>query len=196
MFPDFPSAKNKIQKSFDDFFDFAVNRHLGVPFSNIPKKIMYEGNKLKQKYSDQMQHESDLTLIKSSFDFTLVEGKRDPFIIYQKLWDSAKDFAGQQLDMLLKGVTEITELTGNVVNTGKELQIKDLLDMYEKIEIPFDESGRPRLPMMVGGEKMINDFKNLLSGNAENEFKTKMDEIIERKRKLWYDRENNRKLVD
>jgi hypothetical protein len=188
MMPEFPIAKQKILESQGLFFEFAQKQKLGPLFADIPKQALPEGNRMKQEYSKTMVHESGMTAIKSHFQINIAQAKADPFIIYEQLVQTAADFADQQTLMTLKGISEITELTGNVVGSRNGFTTEQFFECIEKVEIEFDKQGNPRLPTIVASL--------LKAGEHLPENKGRMEAIINTKRKKWYDRENNRKLVD
>ncbi len=197
MIPEFKNAKKYILKSQEDFFEFAQKHHLGGLFGNIHKRTMPEGNRFRHVYSKTMERGTELTKIASSFSFTVDEVKKDPFIIYEKLFESATEFAKQQVQMTITGISEITELTDNVVQSKGEFTVEDFFESLEKVEIDFDKNGKPRLPSIVGAPDFIDKMIAALKKSEHlPENKVKMDKIIDLKRKQWNDRENNRKLVD
>lgn len=197
MLPEFPIAKQKIRKSQDDFFQFAVKNKMGGLFGNIPRRALPEGNRMKHEYSREMVHETGMTAIKSSFQLDIDQVKANPFLIYEKLLESAEDFANQQMIMTVKGIEDVTTLTGNVVNSGGEFTTEHFFQCIEKVSVDFDEYGNPNLPTIVGGPEVINKMIAVLKESEHlPENKKRIDRIMEQKRKEWYDRENNRKLVD
>ncbi len=197
MVPEFKNAEKYIIKSQEDFFEFAQKHHLGGLFGNIPKRVMPEGNKLKQVYSKSLERQTEMVKIGSSFKLDIDKIKATPSLVYEQLFETAKEFANQQIQMTIKSIYEVTELTGNIVESQGEFTVEDFYKSLEKIEIEFDKNGKPLLPTIVGGPAFIDKMIATLKRREHPvESKGRMDEIIDIKRKQWNDRENNRKLVD
>jgi hypothetical protein len=197
MLPEFKKAKKCIAKSQEQFFEFSQKHHLGGLFGSISKRAMPEGNKLRQVYSKDLQRETEMTKIQTSFTFDVDEIKENAFTIYEQLFQNAKEFASQQMQMMIKNINEVTEMTGNVIKSKGEYSVEDFYRSIEMVEIEFDKDGKPVLPTIVSSPSFIDNMINTLKKHEHlPESKTRMDEIINLKRKQWYDRENNRKLVD
>ncbi len=197
MMPEFPIAKLAIRKSQDAFFQSAVKERLGPLFGNIPSRVLEEGNRLKQQYSADMVHQTGMTQIKSKFQLTIDQIKANPYVIYEKYFDNAQDFANQRVLMTMQGINEITELTGNVVNSNGGFTTEHFFQSLEKVQIDFDKAGNPMIPTMVGSPETVNKMMAVLKeGEHLPENKKRIDAIIGKKRKDWHDRESNRKLVD
>lgn len=99
----------------------------------------------------------------------------------------------------LEFLDKVTEITGNVVNAKEAIEksLNPLLELYEKIELRFDERGFP-IPLTIAinpkEEEKFKGYQKELTTNPE--LLRKLTQIIEKKRKQWLDRENSRKLVD
>ena len=95
-------------------------------------------------------------------------------------------------------MNQVTASTGNVVDAkGKPLTPDQFLDVMERIEMSFDQNGKPMLPQIVCGPQMVEQMKKILEQiDTEPELKQRHDELLRRKRENWCDRESRRKLVD
>lgn len=197
MLPEFPRAKKIIGQSQTEFFQFAQKMHLGEPFGSIPKRPLEEGNALKQVYSKDMELETEMKKLEAKFDVGKDELKENPFIVYNKLYDAAKDFAAQQVRAMFETINDVTALTGNVVSPKGEYTINDFFAGMEKVEIDFDAGGNPIFPTIVGGPDVINKIKSVLKQSEQDpKNMERMQQIVALKKQQWNDRENSRKLVD
>ena len=197
MLPEFPIAKLAILKSQEKFFLYAQKEKLGPLFGNIPKRALPEGNRMKQEYSKEMVHEPAMTPIKSHFQLNIDQLKKNPFVIFEQIAETAADFAHQQALMTIKGISDVTELTGNVVDSSGGFTTEQFFECIEKVEIEFDRNGNPSLPTIVASPENINKMISVLKASEHlPENKIRIDEIMNKKRKAWYDKENSRKLVD
>lgn len=197
MLPDFPQAKQIIAKSQEDFFNACLKEKLGSLFGNIPKRILVEGNRMKQQYTSEVSHETHIKKIQASFKLSISEIKKRPDAIYEMLVDVASDFAKQQTLLTLESINQVTSLTGNVINNSGEFTIEHFFKSIEMVEIDFDEIGQPIFPTITGSPEAIERIKDTLKKSEfdpQNEIRMKI--LIEQKRKEWNDRKNNRKLVD
>jgi hypothetical protein len=88
------------------------------------------------------------------------------------------------------------ESVGNVTRNAGNLR-ECFLAMVEKVEMDFDENDNPIHPSIVAGKEVVKELMKL-APEVENdpEFKKKHDEIIERKRLEFHEREAARKLVE
>lgn len=197
MLPDFPNAKRAIRKAQEVFFEGRQKELLGPYFSEVPKRMMPEGNSLKQVYSTEMEHQTTLKPIVTNFNYTIDEILTNPWIIFDRIAESAEAFVNQQMQLTFESLNAVLEKIGNVVKTGGDFTIDNYLEALEKVEIPFDENDQPRLPQLLAGPQMIDKMIASMKEH-ENDIvrQGRMQQIIETKRKAWHDRKNSRKLVD
>ena len=124
--------------------------------------------------------------------------ERGPIALNEGLEKVAKELSSQQSKMVLEHVNQITAKTGNIVDAGgRPINPDLLLQMLERIEIDFGEDGQPRLPTLVVSPENYEKLREkMLEWEKDEHYKRKFDELIERKRQEWHDRESHRKLVD
>ena len=96
MLPEYPLTKQVIAKSQGDFFEFACNLHSGPYIGKIDTRPLPEGNRMKQEYSREMVLDTPMRAIRGKFDTNRLEVNATPFIIYEKFFETAKEFAAQQ----------------------------------------------------------------------------------------------------
>lgn len=105
--------------------------------------------------------------------------------------DEQGDKGAEQLErQFFEFMNKVTEDAGQVVDAGGRPLSHDLiLDMFEKLQVDFDEDGNPEMPMIVLQPKA---FEKL--GEPTPEQLKRRDEIIERKRREFAARRRVRKL--
>jgi hypothetical protein len=80
---------------------------------------------------------------------------------------------------------------------GKPFSAEILLETWEMMEFSFDENGNWQRPDIVinpiQAPRLEKELKRL---HSEDDLKKRLEDLIERKKSDWNDREANRKLVD
>jgi len=108
--------------------------------------------------------------------------------------DSAAD---QNLSVVMPHFFDILRRTSQAAGTasdagGKPFSFELFLASLEKIDISFDDSGKPELPTLVVGPELAKQIQAMPPITAEQ--RKLVDELIERKRKEHYARRRDRKL--
>lgn len=108
----------------------------------------------------------------------------------------AESMATDHEKMFFDVMEQVTEKTGNIVDGGGQpLSFEGILKAFEAIQIDFDSHGNPRMPTMMIGAALGPRIKELVNDPAVKDFEKKQEEIINKKRLEWRDREANRTLV-
>lgn len=196
MLPEFARVREILIKQQHAFLTAAARMYSG-PFQEAAYSIMHEGDGLVSHYDDNTVHASPVKKLASSFKINLEEIKNNPMLVYQYLLTIGRDFADQQVKMSVDTIREVTEMVGNIHQAKGVVSPDDILAMFDRVEITFGPTGEPYMPSIVAGGPMADQINAaLLAIQANPEQTQKFQEIIDRKRRQWYDRENNRKLVD
>lgn len=142
---------------------------------------------------DDKELNTELNAIES-----VIELKYDDIINFNldAFCEQVYSFAEQRLNQMeasiLNSVSEVTELTGNVVdNRGKPITADLLLEMLEKIELSFDEDGNFHIPSLVVSPETMQQIKKI---EADNNYQEKYLAIIEKKRKEYNAKKRIRRL--
>jgi hypothetical protein len=92
----------------------------------------------------------------------------------------------------LDGMTQVTDFTGNVVDAkGAKISPELIIEMFEKLQIDFDEHGNPVFPSIMLNPKHVDDMKTMKwSEEQSNRFK----QIIEAKRAKFNAKKRYRRL--
>ena len=112
--------------------------------------------------------------------------------------EAAEGMARKKTKSLLNAVSDVTEEVGNTVDAGgQSLSAELMLKVWETMSFSFDDDGKPQMPTLVFNpvqeERVKEAFRRL---ETEPALRKRRDEIINRHRLDWYDRESNRKLAD
>jgi hypothetical protein len=198
MLPDYPRLKKVLNEQFVESIKKNVEND---PFlGQIQKQEVHEGNTLRITSVDGFSTTTNYPEIASKFEIGFDEIIKDG----PKAFFSRKDVISKEMiqgltKQTLEYLDKVTEKTGNVVS-AKEAIAKSsnpILELFEKIELSFDERGFPIMPSIVGSPEDTEKIKGYLKELRTNpEIQEKFLQIIEKKRKQWLDRENSRKLVD
>ncbi len=197
MLPDFPKIKRKWSAMFVRTVRERVYHASFV--SQIRKVRHFEGDGMKTTDATGETEESNYKLFSGALEVNhhdLIE--RGPLALKEGLEKVANELRSQQSQMIFEHLNQITDKTGNIVDAeGQAINPDLLLQMLEKIEIDFSEDGQPRLPtLMVSPEQGEKLREKMPEWEKDKHYKRRFDELIERKRQEWHDRESHRKLVD
>jgi hypothetical protein len=89
-------------------------------------------------------------------------------------------------------VSKVTELTGNVVDAaGTPINADSFLDMIEKLEISFDEDGKPILPSITADPKVVKKLSEIKFTKEQEE---RQNRIFETKKREFYAKKRYRRL--
>lgn len=108
--------------------------------------------------------------------------------------DTASDEALKQImPQFFQRMGQISEAAGTSYNAqGQPISHDMVLDMFDRVEIGFDESGNPIMPTLVAGPDLYQSLQRLPPPTPEQY--RRFAEIIERKRSEHNARRRNRKL--
>lgn len=120
----------------------------------------------------------------------IIDGKLDDLLA--SLDQAAEEYAEQFGKHFYEQLSHITEATGNVVDASGRPFFDSLYEMYEKIDLQFDEEGR------IAQELHLNpaDVEKWQKGWEEMtpEQHAKLAALVERKRQEFNARRRNRRL--
>ena len=193
MLPDWPNLK----RLWEERFRLLLNeRMVQGSLASLTTRIKYfEGDTSEIIDSIGQTQERSPKLLASSFEVDRQDViERGPVALLDVFSRLANDLASQMSSGILDEVNQVTEKTGNVVNTGgSDIALDTILQVLAKIEMDFDEEGRPQFPTLVTSSET---FEKLSKLQQDEHHRRKLDSIIEQKRREWIDRESHRKLVD
>lgn len=195
MLPDFPSVKKAANQLFTDRIRKSASR--GSFTQGIPRRKMHEGDILSVKSDKGLPVESELKEISAGFllknEDIIAKGME---AYYAKLDELAQSIKNQEERIMLNAMEQAAERVQNVVDTKGNFSFSTILDALEKITISFDSNGNPSVQDIILSPSAAAKMRAMLPELEKKEYKRRYNEIIERKRKEWLDRENSRRLVD
>lgn len=197
MLPDFPEIKLVHQKIADQQIQIMVRQD--PLFSLVRTEKHFEGNGLSIKRSNDETEKSHYKEISSKFTIEREQIIEKGIIAYIEHFNKvAEDIKRQQAQLLFSNIEEATSKTGNIVDgKGRSFSPELFFQALEKIWIEFDDQGQPFLPTMVVSPELGAKIKDKLPvWDSDPDYKKKFDEIIEKKKAEWNDRESDRKLAD
>lgn len=110
----------------------------------------------------------------------------------QFLYDFAQSNVAAVAPEFFRGMQEITDVTGNVVDAGGKPFSLDLLnDALEKISIGFDESGEPILPALFVSPDVDEKIKDMKQTAEQAE---RFSQIVAQKRAQFNAQKRTRRL--
>jgi hypothetical protein len=195
MIPDYPKYKHKALELINKRLRNTRNQYLS-PFANafqIP-----EGNRF--ILINERGEESEMNFKKSEAKFTIEMDQissTSPADIIAKIDTAAQSMAYQQFQDSVESIQSAAEKVGNVVDVkGQGLKPEHILESLNKVWMDFDEFDRPIFPTVLINPQDQEKYQKIYKELFENpEYKSRLDEMIEKKRREWNDRESDRKLV-
>lgn len=197
LLPDYPVQKGVIEKGIIAALDEAVRCE--PLLSQVPRMRCFEGDAIAGP---------DVALgdRKRGFESVAAEIQLDraaiiakgPKAVVEDLAELAKSFQRQQVEMMLRTLNEACSRSGNTVSSGgRGFTFDVFLEALERVQIDFDRDGKPQLPCVVVGPGVAQTIHAQLPAWEKNpDYKRRFDELIDRKRVEWNDRESDRRLVD
>lgn len=199
MLPDFPRIKEKFVEAINEYLESLIRQE--PLLSQFRTERHFEGNRISSKTESGELYQSSYKKISAESSV-----KREDVIakghmaFIENIQNVAEEIKKQQAKLMFDTIKEVTDRTGNVVNgKGQPFTHELFMESLEKIDIDFDDQGKPCLSnyrVVVSPELWAQLKDKLPEWEANPEYKKKFEELIERKRKEWSDRESNRKLVD
>ncbi len=197
MFPDFPKIKLEIKKNFENYL--RKQSRSDPLIGSITQILIHEGDKLAYHTVDGDKKETSFDEIQSKFsiknDKIIAEGPKALVPIANEI---AGDLQKQLGRNIFAKLDETAKETGNIVD-GKGAGISPdlVLKALEKMQIDFDDDGNPCMPTMFVGPDLAKKIQDKLpEWEKDKEYKKKFENLMEKKKEEWNDRESNRKLVD
>jgi hypothetical protein len=120
-------------------------------------------------------------------------------VLRAAMFEAAKTQQSVMVGRLLRRVGETAESIGNTIDArGTPFSQEHFFAMLDKVWIDFDEYGRPDLSSftLVLHPDNANVFTSICAWEHDRAFVARLEDVMQKKRAEWHDRESNRKLVD
>jgi hypothetical protein len=196
MLPDFPKIKNKL--GHGTYRYLIKNFHQTSLLTLVPKKVYFEGGgfSFQHEHDDDEAESNSFKEIRSKFTIDKEDMlDKGPIAYIEGMLGAIKEMDDEGEKLIINKMIEATEKSGNALKYKGKISPEDILEMYAKIPISFDENGNHNLALITGEDD--NAIKEALYELHNNpKYIKKYEKLIEKKRQKWNDSENNRKLVD
>lgn len=195
MLPDYPEIKRKLLINFQ-------KRMIKEPQQDplmklVQKRPIYEGNILEIYGINGTPEIKELKTISTEYRIKHEDLIEKGFDAYNsKFLEITEEMRKKQGKLFVETLEETTNQTGNLVDCKSRPMAEWYLEVLEK-GITFDEFGIPIMPdMFVNSSDYEKIEREYLKLQLDPNIKGKIKKVVERKRREWIDKENNRKLVD
>jgi len=197
MLPDFAHLKGTIRKAFDQRMRRLVRQD--PLLSMIKERRIHEGDRWAVRRGDGTFDESGPHEICDRYpiDATAVKEKGLSAILPSQE-AAAERVRHQQEGVLFDRMKTVIEETGNVVDAGGQpFSFELFLNLLRKVDIDFDENGKPHMPALVVSPEMGAIIANQIPEWQQNEAKlADFEGVLQKKKEEWLARESLRKLAD
>lgn len=196
MLPDFPEIKRKTHDHIQNGAKIVSNQNMPL-LGSTKKKRVFEGDKSKIVREDGSIDEVNFkTFSKEVASPTEEVEKLTLEEFFQKLCLMMIEMGNEQEKEAFQDIANVVERVGNSIKVDKKPSADDLLKVFERIHLDFDDNGKAKFPTIYTGEAGFKNFGQIMKDLEQEPFKSKFEEIINKKKAEWNARESNRKLVD
>ena len=196
MLPDYPKLKSQLKQRLDEWLASRVRLHSG-PIADIRETRIFEGRSTAMIQAGKNERQRPFRRGEAGFE---VNPQEVPELTLDKVLAQldrvARELANQKMDFFFSTLSEAANSVGNVVQATEGLTPDALFDLFEKIQLEFDEDGQISGLRAVLGPKQFEQMEQT-KRQIENdpELKDRFDELLARKRADWRVREASRNLV-
>ena len=194
MLPLYPKAKSGLRSLAIRVFNHSSETE---NILDIPNDPIYEGDSSSYTRDDGSEHSVEFTTYQSRCEIS--EAEYQVFTwkeVLARFQDLGRRRGTELFTDMLTEIKSITEETGNTFDAGGRMTPEIFLKMIEKKELRFDSSGKPKEQFILSSQEGARQASEVLTQIfATPDLKRQYDELISKKRELWRDRENNRRLV-
>ncbi|MEQ8852809.1 hypothetical protein [Gimesia sp.] len=198
MLPDYPKTKELLSEMFHERVKTVQYQKLGL-FSQINPTQLHEGIKCHLYRDDGSFEDIELKQIQASV--SLEQNIQDlENMDVEKVADLldnlGEQLAGEQVSLIIQELDKAVHETGNIANSDLPF-LEQFFDSVQKIDLDFDVNGIPIMPQfLVGSDETRKKIEETLSQiESDPMLRVRFDNLIEKKRLEWRDREASRNLV-
>ena len=182
--PEYQRAFLKFTREAIDGLSRAKDPVLGRMRKGRPERNYVGRNSMPQG----QVHEAVPMPVRSEFSLTaseILEG--NPTVLGGKLDEMAEGYVASLMPQVFEAIGAATEAAGTNVNAGGKPFSADLfIELLEKMEVDFDDSGQIQLQIVIGPDTKIP--------TPSEEDQRRIDEVIERKRQEFLAKRRSRQL--
>lgn len=192
MLPDFIEFKKLFNKKYNEEIK---KIQIGSLMEEISHYRYFEGDK-SLTLGESTPH--TYSKVESKFEIVFQDViEKGPEYFLEQAKKSGEELHNQKMRLLIQELEKVTDKTSNKISAkGEGLTPMKYFEALERIDLKFDDDGNPSTLALLMHTNQEKDAYNLQKALKEDEtLKKTIDIIIDKKRKEWNDRENNRKLV-
>lgn len=195
MLPDFPETKRMFSRFFRTYMRLKIREV--SPYSAVQTRYLHEGQAMKITRADQSESTSGMEQLAASLEIKFEEIEN---LTFQKAIEKhdimISDMVQKQTQFIRKRMSSEIPESQTLDGKGRKFDGKVVIDMLEKMQIEFNPDGSPHEIFVDGPlftqERLAAVYKEF---NSNPELKKKFNEMMEKKKEEWRDREADRKLV-
>jgi hypothetical protein len=196
VLPDFVQAREKYMQILMDRFEKVSSRHMGP--MDFKKYKIFEGRRITSVMANGQKFVSKVQKISGDIQILNEDIKSGNIPkAFEYIDKMAIQKAEKESQLLFEEITRITTEAGQVSdNKGKPFDAEIFFMAIQKMQISFKADNTMEKISFVfppQWEQRVNEVMTELENNPL--MKKRYDELIERKRQEWRDREASRKLV-
>lgn len=197
MLPDVRELKRRIAKRLARGVQEAGLRHAPL-LGEIQAYHQVEGNRFSVETHDgDIQHQAFKRMSTPVETKVLPSPIEQESEIAQKLDAAAQDMAKQHMQLLFTTISESSERVGTAYNAkGRPFDMGMFLDVLERMQVDFDDHGKPKLPTIVMHPDQLKAIApKLAEWEKDRALQSRWEQVLAEKKEEWRDRESRRKLV-
>ena len=198
MLPDYPEFKKECAEIVRERL-VQVRDNCVSPFgSNNDAANHVEGDKFEVIRADGSGESASYNRVEENFSFTNDELEK---LTLDQLLDKysqvGESMGHQQFGIMLNALSVAVEGTSNDVKASGGNLVEQIFESLEKIHLDFDANGQPNQLQTIAAPQMAKRLKAAHEKiDNDPKLKKRHDDLIDRKREEFRDREASRKLVD
>jgi hypothetical protein len=197
MLPDYPSLKKEIAEVLNIILRKKVENYL-VGLREVQKTRIFEGNRMVMKRKSGEEEESPLMSTEVRFEIGMEEiPKMSIADLLGKIDKVAREMAEKMESSFFKSLNEMLKKEDRTVEQkGEPLSAKSIIQVLDKLFIPFDDEGKAEMPTIFMHPSLTESMKKAITELHEDSEKEKeYDQLMERKWEEFRAQEASRKLV-
>ena len=200
MIVDFPSEKQKADERLH--FESRIQLRRASPFLSMIKwHFQHEGETASYTTIDGELRESSYSVSEATVSDSVAEiPEMTVDDIRGRVAAGVADVASQTARGAFATLGEEIERAGNLLQVADPFSPGAYLQMLDRTDVDFDEArDKPELPQLIAHpsqQARLRERWSAMTADELNDFKRRVEEILDRKYAEYVSRENARTLVD
>lgn len=197
MLPDLPIVKRNVMAVINGYLAMRIRQKMGI-FGEVPHQRLHEGDRNRIIRDDGSVEDSALK--RSSVEDS-IPVEEVPLMTSEdrlrRMELLAEEMARQMSQHMHESLGKTLDDHGQTINLqGQPLGPEAVLEMFDKIRMQFDEAGNPVGLSVVFAPEMAEQWASVQKQiEGDPSLQQRFNDLFDRKRGEWRDREAARKLV-